>query len=42
MSLPKPPKPTNPYTKPDAAPNGSQKPSMARKAYCDPKSNQKK
>lgn len=35
-------KPVNPYTKPNATPDGTQKSSGVRKAYCDPKSNQKK
>lgn len=35
-------KPVNPYTKPGATPDGTSKPQSVRKAYCDPKSHQKK
>lgn len=35
-------KPVNPYTKPGATPDGTTKPQSVRKAFCDPKHNQKK
>lgn len=42
MAIPKMPKPVNPYTKPNATPDGASKPNPSRTAYCDPKSHQKK